>query len=54
MATSWEEVIIICICSVVNNATLDVINKLSVTNSDGGRTGIKEYPTGGDEDFWLI
>ena len=33
---------------------LDVINKLIVTNDAGGRIGIKDYSTEGNEDFWLI
>ena len=31
-----------------------VVNKLSVTNYDDGRTIIKDYSTEGNENLWLI
>ena len=64
MNIDWEKMKCCCLC-VMLTATFgvescgticipDITNKIRIENFADGTTGIKDYPTEGNEKFWLI
>ena len=60
----WEQVQLCSLCVILTatigmdgcggDCILDIINKTIIKNAADGRTRIKEYPTDGSWNFWLI